>query len=277
METSITTVVTGVETVTPGFLRVRVTTPGDSWTSTGRGDEFVHVEVGAATADASDGHTSRHYTVSRVLSDGFEMEIAIHGDGPGANWAQTVTPGETVAVSAPKAYYRPPSAEHPRILLGDATALPAIARILAEASEEERFTVVVELGSMDDARELASRAEVELEWRLGGNGIVPSVMEHEAREIVPAVLDAGEEPYVWVACESAESRRVRQYLRNEAGVPLKLLRIVGYWHVEAAKAMAAWESLTDEQRAQYAAIWRDDRSDEENWIELEPFLRAMGV
>lgn len=276
METSITTVVTGVETVTPGFIRVRVTTPPSAWTTTGRGDEFVHVEVGAETID-TDGHSARHYTVSRVLSDGFEMEIAIHGDGPGANWAQTVRPGETVAVSEPKAYYRPPAATHRRVLLGDATALPAIARILAEASEDERFTVLIELASMDDARALPSRADVEIEWRLGGNGVVPSIMEHEAREIVPALLAAGEEPYVWVACESKESRRVRQYLRGEAGVPLKLLRIVGYWHFEAAKAIAAWEALTDEQKDQYMAIWRDDRSDEENWIELEPFLRRMGV
>ncbi len=277
METTITTVVTGVEPVTPGFVRVRVTTPGDDWQSTGCADEFIHVEVGADDVDASDGHTSRHYTVSKVLSDGFEMEVALHGHGPGAAWGERVQPGDAVVVSEPKAYYRPPSASHRRVLVGDATALPAIARILAEANPDERFTVIIEMATLADARELPSAGDVQVEWRLGGNGIAPSILEHELRELIPALRVAEGDPYVWVACEASESRRIRQQLRHEAAVPMSLLRIVGYWHGDKDRVMSVWENLTDEQRQTAAHIWRDDRTDEENWVEYEPFLRSLGV
>lgn len=277
METTITTVVTGVEPVTPGFVRVRVTTPGDAWQTTGSGDEFIHVEVGADDVDASDGHASRHYTVSKVLSDGFEMEIALHGDGPGAAWGERVKPGDAVAVSEPKAYYRPPSAVHRRVLLGDGTALPAIARILAEAGADERFSVVIELPTLADARDLPSAAQVDVQWRLGGNGVAPSILEHELRTMLPALRAETEDPYIWVACEAAESRRMRQYLRHDAGFPVKLIRIVGYWHGDKDRIMTVWENLTEEQRETAAQIWREDRTDEENWVEYEPFLRSLGV
>ncbi|WNM24629.1 siderophore-interacting protein [Demequina capsici] len=277
METTITTVVTGVEPVTPGFVRVRVTTPGDSWRSTGAADEFVHVDVGEADADASDGHASRHYTISKVLSDGFEMEIAVHGEGPGAAWGERVRPGDAVAVSEPKAYYAPPSSAHRRVLLGDATALPAIARILAEANPDERFTVVIELATIADSRELPSAAAVDLEWRLGGNGIGPSVLRSALADLLPRLRDADAEPYLWVACEAAESRRIRQFARHEAQLPMTVLRIVGYWHGDHERVVRAWANLTEAQRERAAEIWREDRTDEENWVDYEPFLRSLGV
>ncbi|WP_062205628.1 siderophore-interacting protein [Demequina salsinemoris] len=276
METTITTVVTGVEQVSPGFVRVRVTAP-DTWVTTGAADEFIHVEVGAENMDAGDGHSSRHYSVSKVLSDGFEMEIALHGHGPGALWGQQVRPGDAVDVSEPKAYYAPPSAAHRRVLVGDATALPAIARILAEANPDERFSVVIELASLVDKRELPSAAEVSVEWRLGGNGYAPSVLCSELRSLLPGLRDADCEPYVWVACEAAESRRIRQSLRKEAGLPMASMRLVGYWHGDHDRIMSVWNSLSDEQLAYAQSIWREDRTDEENWVEYEPFLRSLGV
>ena len=41
--------------------------------------------------------------------------------------------------------------------------------------------------------------------------------------------------------------------------------------------MEAWEALSDETKAEYLAIWREDRTDEENWLELEPFLQSVGA
>ena len=64
---------------------------------------------------------------------------------------------------------------------------------------------------------------------------------------------AGEpDPYLWVACESADSRRIRTLLRTELGVPLKRLRIVGYWHADQQRVRRVWDGLTDDQRAVYS-------------------------
>ena len=96
-------------------------------------------------------------------------------------------------------------------------------------------------------------------------------------DAVKRLLDSAEsQPYLWVACESALSRRIRTYVRGERGLPTSALRIVGYWHAEHDRIMSVWNALSDDQRDRYMAVWRDDRSDEENWIEAEPLLRALG-
>lgn len=274
MEATIPAVVTDVERVSPGFVRVALATSDGAWSSTGSPDEFVHVELGAESVDAGDGHTARHYTISRVSQTGIEMEIATHGHGPGAAWGASVLPGDEVLISEPKAYYSAPPASVPRVLLGDATAIPAIARILEQASADEWFRVVIEVATMEDARELPSPAHVDVEWRIGGNGVAPSVLVDAAA----AALDAmPAQPYLWVACESVISRRIRSLARVERGLPTSALRIVGYWHADQEKIMSVWNSLTEAQRERYASVWREDRSDEENWIEAEPLLRAFGV
>jgi NADPH-dependent ferric siderophore reductase len=276
MEATIRAVVTDVERVSPGFVRVALAV-GDEWITAAAPDEFIHVEVGAATVDAGDGHTARHYTISRLVPGGFEIEVATHGHGPGAAWAESVLPGDDVAVSQPKAYYAAPDVSVERILIGDATALPAISRILAEASADERFSVVIELSSMADARDLPTLATSAVEWRLGGNGVGPSTLVDAAANALDACAAVGATPYLWVACESVISRRIRTLARAERGLPTSALRIVGYWHADQEKIMRVWNSLTDEQRLTYESVWRDDRTDEENWIEAEPLLRSLGV
>lgn len=277
METIHAATVVSTAQVTPGMVRIglRVDEPG-SWVSTGRPDEFVHVEVGASTLDP-DGHDSRHYTVSRVTDDGFELEAFLHGDGPGATWARGARVGDRTAVSDPKAYYGVPDDAGVRLLVGDATALPAIARILAEARQDERFRVVIELADMADARDLPTAAEAEISWRLGGNGAGASILKDAMVELAAPELEPAARSYVWVACESVHSRRIRQLLRREFALPLSHYRVVGYWHADLERALRVWENASEEQKAQYAALWREDRSDEENWLELEPFLQSMGV
>jgi NADPH-dependent ferric siderophore reductase len=259
-------------------LMVRVTLELEeprTWASTGVGDEFIHLDVGAETLDA-DGHSERHYTVSGLVDGGLELEVFLHGDGPGATWGRECAIGDRVTLSDPKEYYEPPADAGLRVLVGDLTALPGIARILADASADERFRVVVELPAMSEARDLPSAAQVTVDWRIGGNGIGPSAVCDAIRGLHrEGVLD--DDCYVWVACESKESRQARSLLRREVGLPISHQRIVGYWHANLEQVMERWNALNDDVKAEYLAIWREDRTDEENWTELEPFLQSVGA
>ncbi|WP_062465342.1 siderophore-interacting protein [Demequina soli] len=277
METVHAATITTVEQVTAHMVRVglRLDDPA-AWVSDGTPDECVHVEVGAETADA-DGHSARHYTVSGHTPDGFEMEVFLHGDGPGATWARTARPGDRTEVSDSKGYYEVPDGAGVRVLVGDATALPAIARVLAEATADEVFHVVVELSDMADARDLPTAATATIDWRLAGNGMRASVLKDALAELADGLLAPAAASYVWVACEAKESRAIRQMLRRELGLPLTHFRIVGYWHFDLAHAIRVWEEASETTKAEYMALWRDDRTDEENWVELEPFLQKMGA
>jgi len=278
METIHRATVTGRQQVTPLMVRLSLTfdTP-DAWVTTGVGDEFVHIDVGAETLDL-DGHSERHYTVSGVFPGGCEVEVFLHGDGPGSTWGREAAIGDSVMVSDPFEYYGVPEGSGTRVLLGDLTALPAIVRILADASEDEHFRIVIEVPALDEARDLVSQANVNVQWRVAGNGIGPSAICDVVRGLADeGVIAPDARPYVWIACESKISRAARTLLRKEIGLPIAQQRIVGYWHANQEQVMADWEALSDETKAEYLAIWREDRTDEENWLELEPFLQSVGA
>ncbi|MDN4476032.1 siderophore-interacting protein [Demequina sp. SYSU T00192] len=277
METIHAATITASEVVTPHMmrLRLRLDDPG-AWVSDGTPDECVHVEVGAETADA-DGHSARHYTVSGHVEGGFEMEVFIHGDGPGATWARTARPGDRTEVSDSKGYYKVPEGAGTRVLIGDATALPAIARVLAEAGPDEVFHVVVELADMAEARDLPTAATATIDWRLGGNGVRASGLKDALIALEDRFLDPAAGAYIWVACEAKDSRAIRTMLRRGYGLPLTHFRIVGYWHKDLEHALRVWNEASEATKAEYMSLWREDRSDEENWVELEPFLQKMGA
>lgn len=279
MEPTARATVTARQQVTP--LMVRLTLALDdpaAWTTTGVGDEFIHIDVGADTLDLADGHSERHYTVSGIVDGGLEVEVFLHGSGPGATWGREAAVGDAVLISDPKDYYSVPADAGTRVLVGDLTALPAVARILADAVAGETFRVAIEVPSMAEARDLPSAADVTVQWRVAGNGIGPSAVCDILRALASeGVIHSDARPYVWIACESKQSRAARLLLRNEVGLPIAQQRIVGYWHADQEQIMAAWAALTDELRAEYLAIWREDRSDEENWLELEPFLQSVGA
>ena len=277
MESIYGTTVVARQQVTPQMVRLTLAFDENTeWKTTGLGDEFVHVDVEAETLDA-DGHSERHYTVSGLVDGGIEMEVFLHGDGPGAQWGREAAVGDTVKISEPFGYYKVPAEAGLRVLVGDLTAVPAIARILAEASAEERFHVVVELPSISESRDLPSAAEVTVQWRVGGNGLGPSLLPEIVRSLAAqGVIDSAGDDYLWVAGESKVTRAVRSQLRNEVKLPITRQRLVGYWHANGEQVLEAWEALSEELKAKYFAIWREDRTDEENWLELEPFLQSVG-
>lgn len=270
--------VAAAEQISPNLRRV--TLAGDAlrtWESTGQPDEFVHVHIPDAEPAPGwedDHDIARHYTIRRWNPDApsVEIDVVTHGHGLGATWAREAKAGDVVAISTAHGYYSPPAGSTRRLLISDATGLPAVARILEEASPEEHFDVLVELTNADDAIALPSPASVDVEWRVSGNGRGPSALLSCMKRMPVPDGDV----FVWIACESAHSRQARAYLRREWARHHSLYRIVGYWHVDQEEQMRRWNALTPEQQAKYEAIWDESRPDEINWLELEPYLQELG-
>lgn len=263
--------------LTPHLRRVTLTGL-HAWPGTGVPDECVHVHIPPANAAAgweNDHDIARHYTIRRHDADAgtVDLDIVTHGDGLGSTWARTCVPGDRVAISTPQPYYNPPEGSTVRLLVADATGLPAVARILEQAGAHETFDVLVELMDLDDRIDLPSAAQVEVTWRVSGNGVIPSALEDLLRQREQPPDGA----YVWVACESAQSRRIRSFVRHDWTMHHSQYRIVGYWHLNQAEQLATWLALTDQQRARYEEIWDENRDDEANWLELEPYLRSVGL
>lgn len=278
MTDSLVVHVSATEQLSPNLRRV--TLEGDAlheWETTGKPDEFVHVHIPGEQPSQGwedDHDIARHYTIRRwnPAAPSLDIDVVTHGHGLGATWAKTAQAGDAVAISSARGYYSPPEGSTRRLLVADATGLPAIARILEEATPGETFDVLVELISHDDAIALPSRATVNIEWRVSGNGRGPSALVSCMRSMAPPADDT----YVWIACEAAHSRKARGFLRENWTRHHSLFRIVGYWHLDAEEQLRKWNALTPEQQQQYEEIWDESRPDEVNWVELEPFLRSVG-
>jgi NADPH-dependent ferric siderophore reductase len=107
------------------------------------------------------------------------------------------------------------------LLIGDETALPAIARRLEELPANRRAQVVVEIEDAAERQALTSQAQVEVIWVLRGEQSLLDV----ARQLT---LPEGS-LYAWVATESALSRKVRRVLLDELKLDEAAVKAAGYW------------------------------------------------
>ncbi len=46
---------------------------------------------------------------------------------------------------------------------------------------------------------------------------------------LPELLKGTADPYVWIACDTATTRRLSAYVRKELGVPKERMHALGYW------------------------------------------------
>ena len=84
--------------------------------------------------------TMREYTPRRVdlLTQELDIDFVLHGDGPASTWAAQAAPGQTLDIAGPRASMVVPDIFDSYLLIGDETAIPAIARRLEELPEGRR-------------------------------------------------------------------------------------------------------------------------------------------
>ena len=112
------------------------------------------------------------------------------------------------------------------LLIGDETALPAIARRLEGLAANRRALVVVEIENGAEQQELDSPAEVEVIWVLREGG-----KDHLLATVQQLSLPEGE-LYAWIATEAKASRQIRRVLLEEKGLDQQFVKAVGYWQLD---------------------------------------------
>lgn len=181
---------------------------------------------GPALPEGAPRPVMRDYTPRRFDPQACELDIefALHGDGPAAGWAAQATPGQTVGIGGPRGSFIVPKDFDWHLLIGDETALPAIARRLEELPAGRQALVVLAVDEADH-RPLDSAAAVQLQW------VAPT-----AQALIAAVanlhLPEGE-GYAWAAGEARAMARVREVLVGPLGIDPKRCRCAAYWKTGA--------------------------------------------
>ncbi|HEX7936125.1 MAG TPA: siderophore-interacting protein [Paraburkholderia sp.] len=185
---------------------------------------------------------ARDFTPRRFDREARELDIefAMHEAGPAATWAAQAKVGQYLGVGGPRGSLVIPTAFDWHLMIGDDTALPAIARRLEELPAGKRVAAVIEVADPSAQIEFSTQAELHLVWCYRSeNGCRGEALLQAVRE---TWLPEDGEGYVWAAGESATMRAVRYHLCTERGVEKSRIRAASYWKQGAA---AVHETLDD--------------------------------
>lgn len=173
---------------------------------------------------------NRTYTPRRWDEKAGELTVdfLLHGEGPGASWAQHAKPGQVVAVShQPGGAYKVHAKADWYLIGGDEAALPAVGTLLEALPESCSAHVFVEVADAAEELKLESPARFHLTWlhHGGAAGRVGRRLEQAVREF-PFPHGSGQ---VWIGCEAGIMREIRRHLLNERGIDRDHAHTQGYW------------------------------------------------
>jgi NADPH-dependent ferric siderophore reductase len=193
----------------------------------------------------------RAYTVRNWDAVAGEMTVDVvhHGDeGLGGPWAASLRPGDEVLFVGPGGAYAPSPEVDWHLMVGDESAMPAIAASLARLPAGVPAYVFVEVDGPLDEQPLPSPGAAAVTW-----------LHRGARPVGEALVDAVRgldfppgEVQAFVHGEAGFVRQLRKLLRVERGVPRDALSISGYWR----------RGLDDEG-------WRASKSDWNRQVDLD--------
>ncbi|WP_027211969.1 siderophore-interacting protein [Burkholderia sp. WSM2232] len=186
--------------------------------------------------------TARDFTPRRFDPEARELDIefAMHEAGPAATWATQAKAGQYLGIGGPRGSLVIPTAFDWHLLIGDDTALPAIARRLEELPAGKRVATVIEVADPSACIEFRTQAELHPVWVYRNNEATRG--EALLQAVRATYLPEEGEGYVWAAGEAATMRAIRYHLCTERGVDKSRIRAASYWKQGAA---AVHETLDD--------------------------------
>jgi NADPH-dependent ferric siderophore reductase len=173
--------------------------------------------------DDSGRRVKRRYTIRATRPDAGELDldVLLHGAGPGSAWAEAARPGEPVEFQGPRGKLQlRPGGWH--LLIGDEAALPAIASICEALPAQEPAVAVVEVE--DEADHLPVAAAITWVHR---RGVPAGGADLLARAVADLAFPTGGRAYLLGETRAMVALRG---LVEERGVDHESVFVKGYWN-----------------------------------------------
>jgi NADPH-dependent ferric siderophore reductase len=168
----------------------------------------------------------RTYTVRRFDPAAGELDVdfVLHdGHGPGAAWARDARPGSWVGVSEPGGRYEPDPHAGFHVVIGDESALPAVATVLDALPRGVPALAFLEVADAAEEQPLPGSAAVHWVHRGPRPPGLPLVEAVRAAQLPDGRGQA------WLSGESACVRELRRHLLDERGLDRRAVYATGYW------------------------------------------------
>lgn len=219
---------------TDAYVNLAFAPPGAQY-----GDAFDPALV-RATRPRSEWPARRRFTVRRWDAARRELTIdfVVHGpDGVAGAWASSAALGDCLVLEGPAGGYRPDPAVDWHLLVGDESAVPAIAASLEALPSHGVAVVRLLCDGPDHEVPLACPGQLDLQWlhRSDDTSLLQAV---ESLEFPAGSVQA------FVHGEAEEIRGVRRHLLQDRGLSRKDMSCSPYWR----------RNMTDER-------WREVKAD----------------
>lgn len=171
---------------------------------------------------------TRTYTVRAWDPEHRELtlDFVLHGDeGLAGPWAMRAQPGDVVRFMGPGGAYTPDLSADWHLLVGDESALPAIAAALESLPAGAVAHAFVEVAGPEEEQKIDS--DVEVTWLHRGRRPVGELLVEHVR----ALEWAEGRVHAFVHGEAHFVKELRHFLRIEKGLTREDLSISGYWRL----------------------------------------------
>ncbi|QZY28334.1 siderophore-interacting protein [Nocardioides coralli] len=248
------------EWLTPLLVRVELGGPGlDGFAMPTDTDAYVNVAIPPTGADYGGRFdpgavreqrprelwpVRRRYTVRRwdPATGRLTLDVVVHGDdGVGGPWAATARPGDLLVLEGPGGGYRPDPSADWHLMVGDESALPAIAASLEAVPAAAPVTVRLLCDGPDHEVTLTSPGSLDLLWlHRTGEETDADLLPAAVRELV---FPAGR-VHAFVHGEADEIRAIRRHLLAERGLRRSDMSCSPYWR--RTMTDEAWRQMKKE-------------------------------
>ena len=160
-----------------------------------------------------------------ATSGELEVQVVVHDGGAASRWASAAAPGDAAAMSGPGRGYHIDSDAAGFLLVGDETAIPAIAQLLEWMPSGIAVEVHIEVGQRDAELALPAGGDTAVTWHVRESDSSPG----DALVAAVASSTIADGWRIWAAGEAAAMYRIRRHLFDERRVPRARATVRGYW------------------------------------------------
>jgi NADPH-dependent ferric siderophore reductase len=181
------------------------------------------------------------------------IDFVVHGDeGLAGPWAASAQPGDVLVASGPGGLFQP--SDDPaivRLLIGDDSAVPAIAAALAAMPADAVGVALVEVDGPADELPLARPAGVELRW-IHRSCVPDAVPGAPLVDAVRGLARPDGVVEVFAHGERGAMKQIRALLQDGWGIDRRALSLSAYWALGRAE-----DRFQAEKREPVGAIFAD--------------------
>ena len=178
----------------------------------------------ALAAMASRDFTPRHFDAAK---NELWIDFFVHEAGPATSWATGAKAGDTLIIGGPKgSAVLASEGIQLQLMIGDETAIAAIARRLEELPADARTLVMLEVEPGSSWPDFSTAAQSEVLQVARTDDATPAAALIDR---LRSVQLPPEGCFVWVALESQSARAIRRYMTEDRGIGKQWIKASAYW------------------------------------------------